>query len=376
MRVLVIGGGIVGLTIVREFINRGIDDICLIDKGSPGKEASFAAAGMLAPQAESDSDDVFFRLCCDAREFYTEFSEQLFDETGVDIELDKTGTIYTAYNEEDEVELAERFAWQSAAGLDVERLSAQATHRLEPFVSPDSISSLLFPNDWQIENRSLVKALSQYAIRKGVDLREFQRVRKLLFSGERVIGAETSDQEVIDADIVILATGAWTSDIKTERTETALPEIVPVRGQMVSYKTAKPLISHVVYSPRGYVVPRKDGRILAGATVENVGFENEITKDGQDSIRKNTLEIVPGLINLSPTEQWSGLRPRAKDGLPLMGLVPGSRNLFISCGHYRNGILLGPLCSVLLVDHVLQKTKSVYLQKFSPDRFKAASSAK
>jgi glycine oxidase len=375
MRVLVIGGGVIGLTIVRELIKNGIEEITLVDKGALGQESSHAAAGMLAPQAESDADNAFFRLCCDARDFYPEFTEQLFDETGFDIELDKTGTLYAAFNERDEVELAERFAWQTAAGLDIERLSARQTHRLEPFISPDSISSLFFPNDWQIENRALVAALAGFAANHNVEILEGTEVVSLVSGGDKFAGVQTSTKKVLAADIVILATGAWTSDIIAERGEVSIPEIKPVRGQMASYQTAKKLISHVIYSRRGYVVPRRNGRTLAGATVEESGFENRVTKEGQDSIRKTALEIIPSFVNLKPTDSWSGLRPRSADGLPVIGQIKGAQNLFVSAGHYRNGVLLAPLSAAILVDLILKKRKSRYTTEFSPERFITVSSA-
>lgn len=372
MKVLIIGGGVIGLTIAREFLKTGVDDIVLVDQAKLGLESSYAAAGMLSPQAESDQDDAFFRFCCEARDFYTEFTEEIEIASGIDIELDRTGTLYAAFGERDEAVLEERFCWQSAAGLEVERLSARETHRLEPFISPDSIGSLFFPGDWQVENRALLKALEIVVRSASVKILESTKINSLVIDGDTVSGVVTQDNETIEGDLVILATGAWTSLIKTGRLDLNLPDIKPVRGQMVSFQMAKRLLKHVIYSRRGYVVPRKTGRVLAGATVEEAGFENEVTTAGVEFLMQSTLELVPSFANLEIGESWSGLRPCTDDELPVIGMIPGCRNLFISSGHYRNGILLGPLSAKLLVESVFQNQHSPHLLRFSPARKFAA----
>lgn len=372
MRVLVIGGGIVGLTIIRELLVRGVEDIVLFEKGRPEKKASFAAAGMLAPQAESDSNDTFFRFCTDARDFYPAFAEEIENDSGIEVELDSTGTIYAAFDESDEHELFNRYEWQKAAGYKVEYLSAHDTHKLEPFISPESTGSLYFPNDWQVENRKVLRALKRIVEKAGVDIRESTEIKSLRFRGDAVCGVNTSTGIEIDADLIILATGAWTSLIETDRKSDFIPAIKPVRGQMVSYHTAKRLLSHVIYSSQGYLVPRRDGRILAGSTTEYAGFENTVTEDGIRSIKKTAVEIVPSLLNLAITEKWSGLRPCSYDGLPLIGRIPGCGNLIVSTGHYRNGILLAPFSAHLLVDSIINKTDSIYLDEFAPSRENAA----
>ncbi len=372
MKVLIIGGGVVGMTIAREFLKSGADDIVLIDQGELGKEASYAAAGMLSPQAESNTNDLFFRFCCEARDSYPEFAEEIQIESGVDIELDRTGTISAAFGEKDEAVLSERFHWQTAAGLQVDRLSGSETHRLEPFISPDTVGSLFFPNDWQIENRALLRGLEIIVRRSCFEIHESTSVKSLIIDGESVSGVLTKDNRTIEGDLVILATGAWTSLIETGLNDLSLPEIRPVRGQIISYQTAKRLLTHVIYSRRGYVVPRHDGRVLAGATVEDAGFENEVTEAGVEFLKGNSVELIPSFAKLKVSESWSGLRPCSSDKLPMIGMVPGCRNLYLSTGHYRNGVLLAPLSAKLLTESVFRKEYSEYLTKFSPARLSVA----
>ena len=149
--ILIIGGGVIGLALARELYKKGLRRITILDRGNIGKEASFAAAGMLAPQAEADAPSEFFSFCSESNRLYPEFAEELFDETGVDIELDRSGTLYLAFTGEDVNDIRRRFEWQKNARLEVEHLTALETRKAEPFVSPDVLESLFFPNDWQVE---------------------------------------------------------------------------------------------------------------------------------------------------------------------------------------------------------------------------------
>ncbi len=364
--VLIIGGGIIGLTIARELHKKGVQKITILERGAVGKEASHAAAGMLAPHAETDKFDDFFFFCDESNKLYPTFSEELLDETGVDIELDREGTLYLAFTETDAKEIRRRFEWQKGAGLQVEHLSAQETRQAEPFVSPDVLESLFFPNDWQVENRQLIHALQKFAELSNIEIRENTEVTRLLTENGKITGAETAAEKFF-AEKVILATGAWTSFIKTDNL--TMPQVKPIRGQMIGFHTAKRLFQKVIYSPRGYLVPRADGRVLAGATMEDVGFDKDTTESGINFLHENALEIAPSLVNLEVAEKWAGLRPFAADGLPILGNFPSAENLFLATAHYRNGILLAPLTAKILAEKTLENKDSNYLRVFSPNRF-------
>lgn len=367
--VLIIGGGVIGLSIARELRKRDIEKITILERGEVGREASYAAAGMLAPHAEIDELNDFFYLCDESNKLYPTFAEELFAETGVDIELDQSGTLYLAFTDEDVKEIRHRYAWQKKANLNVEHLSAKEVRTLEPFISPDVREALFFPDDWQVENRKLLAALQKYAVTNQIEIFENATVENLLSENGKVVGAETSNQKFFASNLV-LATGAWTSLIKAD--SFSLPKIKPVRGQMLSFKTAKRLFKRVIYSPRGYIVPRLDGRILAGATVEDAGFDKSVTPSGIDFLRENALEIAPGLVNLNIAEKWAGLRPFAADGLPILGAFPGIENLFVATAHYRNGILLAPKTAEILAEKITGNSESRYLEVFSPRRFQTA----
>ena len=366
--ILIIGGGVIGLSIARELHKKGVWQITIVEKGRCGEESSWAAGGMLGPQAEADESGAFFDICSASRDLYPDLAAELLDETGIDIELDRSGTLYLAFTDEDVREIRERYEWQRKAGLAVERLSADESRRAEPFVSPNVREALFFPNDWQVENRKLCAALRRYAELNGIEIRENTHVERLIVKNGIVTGVETQTDR-ITADTTILTTGAWTSLIKVGLAQMPV-KIEPVRGQMVVFQAAKRLFERVIYSPRGYIVPRVDGRILAGSTSENVGFDKSLTDAAANRLREMANEIAPALAAMPIADHWSGLRPYAFDGLPVLGPSEGLGGLFFAVGHYRNGILLAPWTARLTAECLINGKSSEYLKMFGPDRFK------
>lgn len=364
---VVIGGGVIGLTVARALAQRGVREVCLIERVALGTEASFAAGGILAPQAEADGRDEFFELACRSRDLYFEFAGALFEETGVDVELDTTGTLYAALNEGDGIEIEKRFEWQSKAGLVVEKLTAREARELEPCVSETVQGALLFPRDVQVENRRLLNALVNSVAKLNVTIVTETNVEALVLEHTKIKGVQTS-RGFVSSSKVIVAAGTWSSFIEHAHT----PKIEPVRGQMICFDAKPQLTRHVIYSPRGYLVPRRDGRLLAGSTSENAGFTKQVTGGGISSILAHASEISPKINNLPIVDTWAGLRPRAADGLPVLGPCDEIDRLVYATGHYRNGILLAPVTGELIADAVVKGHISPLLAAFSPNRFKLA----
>ena len=366
--VVIIGGGVIGLAIARALSRRGMRDVTLIERGGLGAEASSAAAGMLAPQAEANRADAFFYLTCKSRDMYPGFAADLLSETGIDIELETTGTLYLGFTEYDAHELQERYQWQMKAGLPVQMLTPDEARELEPNVSPDVQIVLKFPFDTQVENRRLVTALSVANQRAGVRLVSNTTVTSLNISHGRISGVVTSSGSIA-TDNVVVAGGAWVSMLGLP--DKALPDIgiEPVRGQMLCFDANPPVARHVIYSPRGYVVPRRDGRLLAGSTTEFAGFDCRVTAAGIQSITNAALEICPVVSRLSLAASWAGLRPRAADGLPVLGPCAEIAGVFYATGHYRNGILLAPLTGEILASAINGDGIDPALEMFSPNRF-------
>jgi glycine oxidase len=365
--VVIIGGGVIGLTVARALAQRGVRDVCLIERAALGTEASFAAGGILAPQAEADRADEFFALACRSRDLYARFAAELKEETGVDVELDTTGTLYVAFAEEDLTEIETRCAWQAKAGLVVEKLTAQDAQRLEPCVSESLLGALLFPRDFQVDNRRLLNALVHSIDKLNVTIVTETNVESITTERGTIKAVETS-QGSIHCERAIIAAGTWSSFIENAHT----PTIEPVRGQMICFHAKPQLTRHVLYSPRGYLVPRHDGRLLTGSTGENAGFTKQVTAGGISSILANAKEISPQIHNLPIIDTWAGLRPRAADGLPVLGPCDEIDGLFYATGHYRNGILLAPVTGELIAEAVVEGHVSPLLAAFSPNRFKLA----
>ena len=367
--VIIVGGGVIGLSIAHELARRGVSDIVLCDKGELGKEASWAAGGILAPQVEADTPDDFFKLATASRDLYPSFAQTLHDETGIDVELDQTGTLFLAFSEDDEAELRHRSAWQQRTGLRVEWLNSEDARRLEPNISSAVRCALRFPDDWQIENRRLVQALIKANEKLGATLVSNCEVKSVRVDGNRVTGVHAAGG-LIDAPIVIVCAGAWTSSVNLPASSAGV-EIEPVRGQMLCFKPESELVRHVIYTRGGYLVPRRGGRVLAGSTSEHVGFDKRVTDDGVSSIKSIAFQIAPSLATASLVDSWAGFRPRAVDDLPVIGPDVAVDGVFYATGHYRNGILLAPVTAKLLADCVLERLKSPLLAGFSPCRLGA-----
>jgi len=360
--VVIIGGGVIGLSIARALARRGVRDVCLVERGGLGAEASSAAGGMLLPQVEADGHDDFFALACRSRDLYPSLAAELRDETGIDIELDTTGTLYLALTEQDYEDIEQRYEWQTRAGLAVELLTSAAARELEPCISEATFGALRFPNDIQVENRRLITALANSVNTLGITTLTETTVERLIVDGHRITGVQTSRGE-ISCQRIVLAAGTWSSFIRR------IPAITPVRGQMVCLESKPQLTRHVIFSPRGYLVPRQDGRLLAGSTSENAGFAKRVTAGGVAMILRQSLEISPSVANLPIVDTWAGLRPRAADGLPVLGPCGEIDGLFYATGHYRNGILLAPLTAELISEAIVAGKTTPLLAPFSPDRF-------
>lgn len=367
---MVIGGGVIGLTIARALAQRDVRDVCLIERSSLGAEASFAAGGILAPQAEADRADEFFSLACRSRDLYDNFASGLRDETGIDVELDTTGTLYVAFSEEDLKEIETRCEWQSQAGLVIEKLAAKEARELEPCVSESIRGALRFPRDIQVENRRLVNALINSVANSGIEMFTDTNVELISAARGQIRGVQTS-RGFISCNVAIVAAGTWSSAIPSSQTWQT-PPIEPVRGQMICFDAKPQLTRHVLYSPRGYLVPRHDGRLLAGSTSEHAGFTKQVTAGGISHILANANEISPAVSGLAILDTWAGLRPRAADGLPVLGPCGEIEGLFYATGHYRNGILLAPVTGELIAEAVVTGHVSPLLAAFSPNRFNLA----
>jgi glycine oxidase len=360
---IVVGAGIVGCAVARE-LSRGGRRTVVVERNEPGSHASWAAAGMLSPQAEAHGPGPFLDLLLRARTLFPALAAELREETGIDVGYRTEGTLLAALHEEEERSLRERHAWQTDAGLQVELLGAEEVRKLEPLLTPAVRMALRFPGDHQLDNRLLTRALRFSAAAAGAEFRVGRTARALLPGGEG-FGVELENGERVESDIVVLAAGSWSALL--DGLPRRLP-VEPVHGQLLTIETYPPLLRHVIGSARGYMVPRSDGRLIVGTTVERIGFRKSVTPAGLRRLTEVALELAPALGDHSVTAHWSGLRPGTPDEMPILGRDPDLPGLVYATGHYRNGILLSALTGVL-VRTILDGEQPAGLEAFRPDRF-------
>ncbi len=366
--VLVVGGGVIGMSIARALKKNGAGKVTVLDSGRLGQEASSAAAGMLTSQADAEKHDDLFDLCYEGRGLYEGFAEELKAETGIDIELETSGTLSVSFNEDDERRLDKIYSWQNAAGFPVQKLDTRELLELEPRLSSEVKGGLFFPRDVQVENRLLVEALAVSLKHLGVRIVENTPVTSLLAENGKISGVETPVGN-FSAPIVVLAAGAWSSLIPLGRPEvpgeavrnrSLSLDVIPVRGQMISFRPGKRLFTRIIMASSGYLVPRADNRLLAGATVEKAGFDKNVTTLGLESLSRSAYEIAPELKKIEISEKWAGLRPCAADMLPVIGHYNNIGGLYVATGHYRNGILLAPITAQMLAKQIIDGQDSKF----------------
>ncbi|MGH9755818.1 MAG: glycine oxidase ThiO [Blastocatellia bacterium] len=366
---VVIGAGVIGCAIAWRLGQAGMR-VIVVERGRVGFEASHAAGGILAPLAEAEQRDDFFDLAVAGLALYADFARELKASSGIDVEYRDEGTLYLALTDEDEEELDCRWRLCHEAGLNVKRLNAGCALKLEPLLNQTLRFALKFPGDHQVNNRRLTTALQTAARNAGVEFLTHTEARELLTENvagrRRIIGVATA-RGAIHARTVVIAAGSWSSLLRCDEAQRF--EVEPVRGQMVAIETPAPAARHVIYSRRGYLIPRLNGYLIAGSTTERVGYDKRVTVGGVASIIKNAIEIMPSVANQSIIETWAGLRPCAPDGLPILGADPGVEGLIYATGHYRNGILLTPITAQAISELIIKGESHINLAPFSVARF-------
>lgn len=360
--VLIIGGGVMGCGIALRLAQAGAQ-VTVLERSIPGAEASSAAGGILAPQKEAHGPGPLLDMCLKSRAMYPAFAEELRALSGVDIQYAPSGLLNVAFTEQAAHALEATSAWQKALGLRAELLDNRAARELEPELSPKALAVLHLPDDHQLDSRLLVRALSMAAARAGAQFRTGY-VRGIASEGGKAVGVDL-DGEVLRADAVVIAAGSWSGLVAGSGID---PQLVrPARGQMVELQARLPLFKHVLFGDRGYLVPRADGRILAGSTMEFAGFDKQVTPGGLARIIALAMDLVPALEHVQVNGFWAGLRPYTEDLLPFVGKGP-LEGLFLATGHFRNGILMTPITAKVMAQLVLGERPAVDLTPFRWDR--------
>lgn len=347
MRVVVVGAGVMGCASALALAARGVRDIVVLERAVPGAEASSAAAGMLAAQLEA-TDAAERARYVRAREAYRAWSDELRELTGVDVGHRRSGMLQVADTEAALEALTAQVASQRAESLRAEIVDPTAARAIEPELGPDMAGAAFYPDEAQVDPPRLLRALVAAVARAGVTVKSGATVSSLFVEQDRCAGVELDAREVLRADAVVLAAGSWSSFVRG--LPRALPEVRPVRGQLVLLEERPPRLSRMVFRGHSYVVPRHDGRVLCGSTMENVGHRREVTAGAVQKILSSAIAIAPSLAAAELSRAWCNFRPHAEGG-PQIGRSP-LPGLFLATGHHRNGILLAKTTADAVADDV------------------------
>lgn len=358
MSVIVVGGGAIGLLSVYALARTGIQ-VCLLEQGYLGTESSWAGGGIVSPLYPWRYSPAVTALAHWSQDFYPRLGEQLRARTQIDPEVYVTGLYWLDLDDE-----AEALAWAQREGRPLRRVDVAAVERAVPALAEGFGRAVQMADVANVRNPRLVKAL-RAALEQmpNVSLHEQCAVNGFIRRGGRVTGVHTA-QGNMHADQVVLAAGAWSGELmKTLGIE--LP-VVPVKGQMILYKCAEDFLPAMVLANGRYAIPRRDGHILIGSTLEHAGFDKTPTDEALASLQASAIELLPALADAEVVGHWAGLRPGSPEGIPFIGPVPGHDGLWLNCGHYRNGLVLAPASCQLLADLMLGREPIVDPAPYAP----------
>ena len=370
---LIIGGGVIGLGIGWQLAKSGVS-VTIYDRAEAGRAASWAAAGMLAPLAEAHNEEPeLLKLGCQSLQRYPQWVRELEADAEMSVGYRVEGTLIVGLEPDDTYQLRHLHTSQQELGLDVEWLTGHAARDIEPALSPRVTAAIRSATDHQVDNRRMVKALQRSFQACGGVLHENSTIESIIIENGVATGVQTQDGFQA-ADTLILAAGCWSAQIEG-LPNTIVPPVRPVKGQMLALQmeagiTVKNVIRTVRarYPTSVYLVPRTDGRLIVGATSEEMGFDTRLTAGGAFELLRGAWEAVPGIYELPLLETWAGLRPGSRDNAPILGKTP-IENLIYATGHYRNGILLTPITAYEITKLILTGETSETIAPFQLDRF-------
>jgi glycine oxidase len=366
MHVVVIGAGVVGAAVAQE-LARQKADVTLLDMRAPGRGASRASAGILAPYTESAHDSPLLELGVRSLALYDSFITLLAAKSQRQIEYERRGTIEVAFNDAQAETLRAEAARLLARQVTCEWLDASQVRELEPTLSAAVVGGLLVTSQGFVGVTSLVDALVQSAWLSGASCESAVEAVRIEPQKDRV-EVRTTDRRYV-SDYVVMACGSWTSRVAI-RGATPVP-VRPIRGQLLelNWSDAGSMPRHVLWAPECYTVPWPDGTLLVGATVEDVGFDERSTVEGVEGLAHAVSGLLPASRKASVQSVRVGLRPATPDGLPAIGPLPGAPRVLVATGHYRNGVLLAPITADLIARDLLRAEKDPILASVDPARF-------
>jgi glycine oxidase len=364
--VVVIGGGIVGLAVAYALAREGVR-VTLAERGAVGREASWAAAGYLSFQGSSNHAGPRLELTRTSFDMYEAWVREIEELAGADTGFWRCGLLEISLSEAEAAEARGRATRQRTAGYAAEWLDAATVRVRQPALADDLPvhGGLWLPRVAQVRPPRLLKALAEAARRRGAEIREHALVAAIARDGDRVTGIVLEGGERIAAPIVVNAAGSWAAHLAPEM---AVMPVKPVKGTIVLLEVTAPPTRELLVSERGSVYPRRDDKLLVGATVEDVGYDTQVRLGAVRVLVQQAITLLPGLKDAVVAGSWAGLRPFSHDNLPYLGPVPGLRGAYAAAGHYRSGILLAPVTGLLLTEMILHKPPTLPLEPFAVAR--------
>jgi len=343
---IIVGGGLIGMLTARELKQAGAD-VIILERGKLGGESTWAGGGILSPLYPWRYDDAVNALAKHSQQIYPKIAQELLDESGIDPEYTQSGLLVL----DDDVEQATK--WASKWNMQLHFLqSAGALNQCEPVLNNKYRSALWMPDISQMRNPRLIKALKGSLEYRKISYVENSEVVNLDIKKGKISGVSSSEKSY-KANKVIIAGGAWSNKIIQKFAQS--PKIAPVKGQMILFKGEPGLLKTIVLSNGHYLIPRQDGRILAGSTLEHTEFKKELTQNARDDLRAAAIDLVPEIERLPVEHHWAGLRPGSEHGIPYICEHPDIDGLYINSGHYRNGVILGAASACLMAEIVMKK---------------------
>lgn len=361
--VLVVGGGIVGAAIAWRLTKAGAA-VMLLEKGAVGRESSWAAGGMLTPVHLAEYPPPLAGACGASLALYEPLCREIASLASVDPEYRTTGLLLVVTDDAGEEAARTLEAWKRERGQPVERLSRDEAVALEPRLAGNLRRALRLPDIAQVRNNRMAVALCEAAAKKGAEIRTDTPVNGFLRVPGRVNGVKTPRGDVY-AGTTVLAAGAWSADLL--RPVGLDLQVRPIKGQMLLAGGTPDFCRHMILDGESYLIPRADGRILIGSSLEDVGFDKSVTIDTVGDLAARGARLMPDLGKLPMVASWAGLRPATPDRLPYIGKAP-VEGLLVATGHYRNGILLAPITAEIVADLLAGQTPPIDLAPFDPTR--------
>jgi glycine oxidase len=364
--VIVIGGGIIGLA-VAYYLSREQISVTLVERGSVGREASWAAAGYLSFQGSSNTPGPRLDLTRLSCLMYAGWLEELAEFTRADTGFLRCGLLEVCLDEAEALEAQERAAWHQAAGYAAEWLDATTTRQRQPHLGADVPvqGALWCPDVAQVRPPRLLKALSEAVLRNGVHIREQAPVTGLTRTGDQVTGVTLASGAQLAAPVVVNAAGSWAAHLAPEM---ACMPVKPVKGTIVLLDMPLPPSRELLVSSRASLYIRADNKVLIGATLEDSGYDKRIKLAAVDELVHQAVSLVPALKAANFVTAWAGLRPYSHDNLPYLGPVPGLRGAYAATGHYRSGIMLAPVTGLLVKQMILQQPTALPVEPYQVAR--------